>query len=189
MEFIHKKKAEKARSKMLSDQAEASMMEQERMDGEEMARLVQGSLLNKVYEIQSERERQFNLVAQMMNMTVSPCQTMTSSDKMGMSSLNSVMSDMRVEDQQDMEVPPNPAYTQYMLERSMMEETSCDPHSQEVKRSDPVYLTSMASHGVWHNADMNKQQICQQQQQQLAFQQQQQLELQNQHQQQLEHQQ
>merc|ERR1719186_1382555 len=178
MEFIHKKKAEKARSKMLSDQAEASMMEQERMDGEEMARLVQGSLLNKVYEIQSERERQFNLVSQMMNMTVSPCQTITSSDKMGMNGLNSAMSDMRVEEQKDMEVPPNPAYTQYLLERSMMEGTSFDPHSQEVKRSDPVYLTSMASHGVWHNADMNRQQI---------FQQQQKLELQ--HQQQLEHQQ
>merc|ERR1712096_79123 len=133
------------------------------MDGEEMARLVQGSLLNK-----SERERHFNLVSQMMNMPVSPCQTITSSDKMGMNGLNSAMSDMRVEEQKDMEVPPNPAYTQYMLERSMIEGASCNPHSQEVKRSDPVYLTSMASHGVWHNADMNREQIFQKQQQQLA---------------------
>merc|ERR1719427_1616395 len=96
-----------------------------------------------------------------------------------MSCLNSAMSDMSVEQQQDMEVPPNPAYTQYMLERSLIEGTSCDPHSQEVKRSDPVYLTSMASHGVWHNGDMNRQQISQQQQQQqLELQHQQQLELQ-----------
>merc|ERR1719186_152559 len=127
------------------------------MDGEEMARLVQGRPLNK---------------------------TMTRSDSLGLSCLNSAMSDMSVEEQQDMEVPPNPAYTQYMLERSMIEGTSCDSESQEVKRSDPVYLTSMASHGVWHNGGMNMQQVCQQQQQQLAFQQQQQLELQ--HQQQLE---
>merc|ERR1719186_516462 len=175
MEFIHKKKAEKARSKMLSDQDMCSMVEQERMDEEEMSRLVQGSLLNKVYEIQSERERHFNLVSQMMNMTVSPCKTINSSDKMGMNGLNSAMSDMRVEEQKDMEVPPNPAYTQYMLERSMLEGTFGDPHSQEVKRSDPVYLTSMCSHGVWHNADMNREQIFQQQQQRLASQQQQQL--------------
>eukprot|EP00092_Neocalanus_flemingeri_P089505 GFUD01113259.1.p1 GENE.GFUD01113259.1~~GFUD01113259.1.p1 ORF type:complete len:178 (+),score=74.78 GFUD01113259.1:1-534(+) len=142
--------------------------------------MVQGSLLNKVYEIQSDRERQFNLLSQ-MKMTVSPCQMVTSSDKLGMSCLNSAMSDMSVE-QQDMEVPPNPAYTQYLLERSTVEGTSCDPHSQEVKRNDPVYLTSMASHGVWHSEDRNRQQICQQQQ--LELQQQQQLELQ--HQQELE---
>eukprot|EP00092_Neocalanus_flemingeri_P089496 GFUD01113250.1.p1 GENE.GFUD01113250.1~~GFUD01113250.1.p1 ORF type:complete len:197 (+),score=85.81 GFUD01113250.1:180-770(+) len=159
-----------------------SMMDQERMEGEEVARMVQGSLLNKVYEIQSERERQFNLVSQMMQMTVSPSQTLASCDKQGMSCLNSAISDMRVEEQLDMEVPPNPAYTQYLLERSTVEGTSCDPHSQEVKRNDPVYLTSMASHGVWHSEDRNRQQICQQQQ--LELQQQQQLELQ--HQQELE---
>eukprot|EP00092_Neocalanus_flemingeri_P101380 GFUD01129625.1.p1 GENE.GFUD01129625.1~~GFUD01129625.1.p1 ORF type:complete len:198 (-),score=89.61 GFUD01129625.1:90-683(-) len=160
-----------------------SMMEQERMEGEEMARMVQGSLLNKVYEIQSDRERQFNLLSQ-MKMTVSPCQMMTSSDKLGMSCLNSAMSDMSVE-QQDMEVPPNPAYTFYMLERSCLEGTSCDPPT------DPVYLTSMASHGVWHSEDRNRHQISQQQQQQLAFQQQllelqQQQQLEFQHQQELE---
>eukprot|EP00092_Neocalanus_flemingeri_P089508 GFUD01113262.1.p1 GENE.GFUD01113262.1~~GFUD01113262.1.p1 ORF type:complete len:120 (+),score=54.61 GFUD01113262.1:180-539(+) len=116
-----------------------SMMDQERMEGEEVARMVQGSLLNKVYEIQSERERQFNLVSQMMQMTVSPSQTLASCDKQGMSCLNSAISDMRVEEQLDMEVPPNPAFTQYLLERSTVEGTSCDPHSQEVKRNDPVY--------------------------------------------------
>eukprot|EP00092_Neocalanus_flemingeri_P069845 GFUD01085652.1.p1 GENE.GFUD01085652.1~~GFUD01085652.1.p1 ORF type:complete len:205 (-),score=94.14 GFUD01085652.1:62-676(-) len=168
-----------------------SMMDQERMEGEEVARMVQGSLLNKVYAIQSERERQFNLVSQMMQMTVSPSQTLASCDKQGMSCLNSAMSDMRVEEQLDMEVPPNPAYTQYLLERSTVEGTSCDPHSQEVKRNDPVYLTSMASQGVWYSEDRNRHQISQQQQlafqQQLELQQQQQLELQ--HQQQLEDQQ
>ena len=65
-----------------------------------------------------------------------------------------------------------------------MEGTYCNPHSQNVKRHDPVYLTSLASHGVWHTSDMSKQQIWQQQQQQIEFQQQQQLELK--HQQQLE---
>eukprot|EP00092_Neocalanus_flemingeri_P101382 GFUD01129627.1.p1 GENE.GFUD01129627.1~~GFUD01129627.1.p1 ORF type:complete len:203 (-),score=99.03 GFUD01129627.1:90-698(-) len=162
---------------------EQERMEQERMEGEEVARMVQGSLLNKVYAIQSERERQFNLVSQMMQMTVSPSQTLASCDKQGMSCLNSAMSDMRVEKQLDMEVPPNPAYTQYLLERST--------HSQEVKRNDPVYLTSMASHGVWHSEDRNRHQISQQQQQQLAFQQQllelqQQQQLEFQHQQELE---
>eukprot|EP00092_Neocalanus_flemingeri_P049963 GFUD01057603.1.p1 GENE.GFUD01057603.1~~GFUD01057603.1.p1 ORF type:complete len:152 (+),score=63.50 GFUD01057603.1:19-474(+) len=135
-----------------------SMMDQERMEGDEVARMVQGSLLNKVYAIQSERERQFNLVSQMMQMTVSPSQTLASCDKQGMSCLNSAMRDMRVEQQLDMEVPPNPAYTQYLLERSTVEGTSCDPHSQEVKRNDPVYLTSMASQGVWYSEDRNKHQ-------------------------------
>ena len=65
-----------------------------------------------------------------------------------------------------------------MLERSRIEGTSFDPHSQVVKRSDPVYLTSMASHGVWQTNDKNIENI----QQQLAYQQQQQLELQHQHQ-------
>merc|ERR1712202_46437 len=158
------------------------MMETERMDGEDMARLVQGSLLNKVYAMQHDRERENALMTQLTQLTVSPSHHQTSSDKLMISSppLNTAMSG----EQQDMEVPPNPAYTQYMLERSLIEGTSCDPESQEVKRSDPVYLTSMASHGVWHNGGMNMQQVCQQQQQQLAFQQQQQLELQ--HQQQLE---
>jgi len=127
-------------------QVMCSMMEQERREVEEMTRLVQGNLLNKVYEIQCERERQFNLVSQMMEMTVSP---LTNTPKVDMSCLNTAMSDLSVE-QQDMEVPPNQAYTQYMLERSGMEEISGDPHSQGLKRSDPVYLTSMASHGVWH---------------------------------------
>eukprot|EP00092_Neocalanus_flemingeri_P028386 GFUD01030824.1.p2 GENE.GFUD01030824.1~~GFUD01030824.1.p2 ORF type:complete len:206 (-),score=90.97 GFUD01030824.1:90-707(-) len=168
-----------------------SMMDQERMEGEEVARMVQGSLLNKVYEIQFERERQFNLVSQMMQMTVSPCQTLPNCDKQGMSCLDSAPNNMRVEEQQNMEVPPNPAYTQYLLERSTVEGTSCDPHSQEVKRNDPVYLTSMASHGVWHSEDRNRHQISQQQQQQLAFQQQllelqQQQQLEFQHQQELE---
>ena len=54
----------------------------------------------------------------------------------------------------------------------MLEGNNCNPHSQDIKRHDPVYLTSMAGHGVW------------QQQQQIEYQQQQQLELQ--HQQQLE---
>merc|ERR1719186_586786 len=75
-----------------------------------------------------------------------------------------------------MEVPPNPTYTQYMLERSMLEGTSCDPHSQSMKRQDPVYLSSMAS----HDCD-SQQQVLQQQlalQQQLELQHQQKLELQ-----------
>ena len=46
-----------------------------------------------------------------------------------------------------------------------------------VKTSDPVYLTSLASHGVWHSG-MNKPSLWQQQQQQLELKHQQQLELQ-----------
>ena len=53
-----------------------SRMDQERMEGEEVARMVQGSLLNRVYEVQCERERQFNLISQMMKMSVSPDQPM-----------------------------------------------------------------------------------------------------------------
>jgi hypothetical protein len=67
------------------------------------------------------------------------------------------------------QVNANPAYTQYMMERTMLEGNNCNPHSQDIKRHDPVYLTSMASHGVW-----------QQQQQQIQYQQQQRLELQHQ---------
>merc|ERR1712106_202931 len=50
--------------------------------------------------------------------------------------------------QQDMEVASNPAYSAYMLERSLSEDNNGNPHSQHVKRHDPVYLTSMATHGV-----------------------------------------
>ena len=46
-----------------------------------------------------------------------------------------------------------------------------------VKTSDPVYLTSLASHGVWHSG-MNKPSLWQHQQQQLELKHQQQLELQ-----------
>jgi hypothetical protein len=59
------------------------------------------------------------------------------------------------------------------MERILLEGNNCNPHSQDIKRSDPVYLTSMGSHGVWHN-NLDKQQ----QQQQLELQHQQQLELQ-----------
>merc|ERR1712117_751358 len=84
--------------------------------------------------------------------------------------------------QQEMEVNGNQAYVQYMMERSMIEDNYCNPHDQQVKRSDPVYLASMASHGVWHPDQ--KLQHYQQQQSELQQHQQQQLELQ--HQQQLE---
>jgi hypothetical protein len=52
-----------------------------------------------------------------------------------------------------------------MLERIMLEGNNRNPHSQDIKRHDPVYLTSMNSHGAW-------------QQQQQQIQHQQQLELQ-----------
>merc|ERR1711970_1262089 len=143
---------------------ERSMMEtdQDRIDGEKVARLLQDGLLNKVYEVQCEREKQFNLISQMMNMSVSSYQpqerTNTSSK------------------QQEMEVNGNQAYVQYMMERSMIEDNYCNPHDQQVKRSDPVYLASMASHGVWHHDQHLEQQ--QHQQYQLELQHQQQLELQ-----------
>merc|ERR1719186_2339426 len=178
-------------------------METERMDGEQMARLVQGSLLNKVYAMHHDRERETALMSQLTRLKVSPSHHLTSSDKLLLSSpphklgvatcqglsaqlacLSTAMSDMSVE-QQDMEVP---ACTQYMLERSVLEGTSCDPHSQAMKRQDPVYLSSMAS----HDCDGQQQVLPQQfalQQQQLVFQQQQ-LELQHQQQQlELQHQQ
>ena len=53
-----------------------SRMDQERMEGEEVARMVQGSLLNRVYEVQCDKERQFHLISQMMKMSVSPGQAM-----------------------------------------------------------------------------------------------------------------
>ena len=71
----------------------------------------------------------------------------------------------------------NPAYTQYMMERSMMKGNNCHPDTPCVKTSEPVYLTSLASHGVWHSG-MNKPSLWQQQQQQLELKHQQQLELQ-----------
>merc|ERR1711970_587889 len=151
---------------------ERSMMEtdQDRIDGEKVARLLQDGLLNKVYEVQCEREKQFNLISQMMKMSVSSYQpqerTNTSSK------------------QQEMEVNGNQAYVQYMMERSMIEDNYCNPHDQQVKRSDPVYLASMASHGVWHH-DQHLE-LQHQQQQQLELQQHQQQQLELQHQQQLE---
>ena len=65
----------------------------------------------------------------------------------------------------------------------MLEGTSSDPHSQAMKRQDPVYLSSMASHGVFYDCDSQQQVLQQQlalQQQQIVLQQQQQLMLQQQ---------
>merc|ERR1711872_533935 len=147
MGILRKKQQERERRGMDTDQ--------DRIDGEKVARLLQDGLLNKVYEVQCEREKQFNLISQMMNMSVSSCQPTdrtTSSQK-----------------QQDMEVNGNQAYVQYMMERSMIEDNYCNPNDQQVKRSDPVYLASMASHGVWHPE--HHQQLELQHQQQLELQQ------------------
>ena len=62
-----------------------------------------------------------------------------------------------------------------MMERSMMEGNNCHPDTPSVKTSEPVYLTSIASHGVWHSG-MNKPSIWQQHQQQLELKHQQRLE-------------
>ena len=103
-----------------------SMGDQERREGEgeEVARMLQGNLLNKVnlwlvpllalirytffkvYEIQSERERQSNLVSEMMKMTVSSSQTvpMNTCDLVAMAEPNSGVSVITMTEQQDMEV-------------------------------------------------------------------------------------
>merc|ERR1711936_764193 len=164
------------------------VMEQERREGEELVRMVRDTMLNKVYEIQCERETQINLASEMMRMTVSPYHNKTSSAMLDMSCLNSAMSDLSVE-QQDMEVATNPSYHPHLLERSKVEAqaTSSDPYNQDMKRTGPVYITSLASHGVWHN--MQQQQLELHQQQQLEIQQQhQQLELQQQQQLEIQHQ-
>ena len=62
-----------------------------------------------------------------------------------------------------------------MMERSILEDNNGNPHSQHVKRHDPVYLTSVATHGVG-----------QQQYQQVEHQQKQRLQLQHHQQQHLE---
>merc|ERR1712055_457016 len=154
---------------------ERNMMDtdQDRIEGEKVARLLQDGLLNKVYEVQCEREKQFNLISQMMKMSVSPFQPQDSTNTSSK--------------QQEMEVNGNQAYVQYMMERSMMEDNYCNPHDQQVKRSDPVYLASMASHGVWHPDQQHlEQQHSQQYHLELQHQQQKQLELQQHQQQQLE---
>merc|ERR1711942_101040 len=152
---------------------ERSMMDtdQDRIDGEKGARLLQDGLLNRVYEVQCEREKQFNLISQMMKMSVSPFQP---EDRTNTSPK-----------QQEMEVNGNQAYVQYMMGRSMIEDNYCNPHDQQVKRSDPVYLASMASHGVWH-PDQDRQEHQHSQQYHLELQQHQQQQLELQHQQQLE---
>merc|ERR1712106_1110432 len=146
------------------EQAKHSEMDQERMDGEEVARIIQGSLLNKVYEIQLERERQFKLISQMMKMSVSPYETQAGSCQ---------AQGPGEQVQQDMELPPNPAYTQYMLERTLLDDNNCNPHSQLVKRHDPV-IAFMANQGVvrqHHHQAEHHQQVEIQHQQQLELQQ------------------
>merc|ERR1711892_181580 len=147
--------------------------------------MVQASLLNRVYDVQRDKERQFNLISQMMKMSVSPDQPMDGNRCQTQGAGGQV--------QQEMEVASNPAYSAYMLERALLEDNNGNPHSQLVKRHDPVYLSSMATHGVWHHqhaqAEHQEQQKLelqyhQGQQLELQYHQQQQLELQ--HQQQLE---
>jgi hypothetical protein len=63
-------------------------------------------LCYKVYDIQSERERQSAFELEMMKMTISPCHTMavTICDKQLLSGLNIALSEMSVEEQLAMEV-------------------------------------------------------------------------------------
>lgn len=90
--------------------------------------------------------------------------------QMQLDSLTSAMTDMMVEDD-EMQTPCNPAYTQYIQDRTDQEES---PFSQGDKRRDPVYLTSMASHTASSPSDVtlstspnnNTQQQLQQQLQQ-----------------------
>merc|ERR1712106_778016 len=149
------------------EQAKHSEMDQERMEGEEAARMIQGSLLNKVYEIQLERERQFKLISQMMKMSVSPYKTLTATGCQAQGPGERV--------QQDMELSSNPAYAQYMLERTLLDDNNCNPHNQLVKRHDPV-IAFMANQGVGHQQHQHHNQA--EHHQQLEIQHQQQLELQ-----------
>jgi len=63
--------------------------------------------------------------------------------QMQLDSLTSAMTDMMVEDD-EMQAPSSPEYTQYIQDRTAQEQIS--PFSQDEKRRDPVYLTSMATH-------------------------------------------
>merc|ERR1719239_2112372 len=63
--------------------------------------------------------------------------------QMQLDSLTSAMTDMMVEDD-EMQAASSPEYAQYIQDRTAQEQIS--PFSQDEKRRDPVYLTSMATH-------------------------------------------
>ena len=67
-----------------------------------------------------------------------------------------------------------------MHERRRIENGENGPHNQNLKRSDPVYLSSMTSHGVFHNQSIAQedQSLKAYQEQQLELVHQQKLELQ-----------
>merc|ERR1719341_853975 len=96
--------------------------------------------------------------------------------QMQLDSLTSAMTDMMVEDD-EMQAASSPEYAQYIQDRTAQEQIS--PFSQDEKRRDPVYLTSMATHTAasseapLSSSPNNNSQQQQQQQQELQQQQQQ----------------
>ena len=139
--------------------------------------------------MQCDKERQFRLISQMMKMSVSPGQAMDENTCQTQGAGGQVQQDMEVGIHEAIalttltcyssQVASNPAYSAYMLERSLLEDNNGNPHSQHEKRHDPVYLTSMATHGVWHHQHAQAEHQ-QKKQLELQYHQQQQLELQHQ---------
>merc|ERR1712086_853961 len=105
----------------------------------------------------------------MMNMSVCPCETLAGTGCQAQGPGEQV--------QQDIELPSNPAYAQYMVEGSLLDDNNCNPHRQHVKRHDPVTLTIMANQGVGQQQHQHHNQ-AQPYQQELEIQHQHQLELQ-----------
>eukprot|EP00091_Calanus_sinicus_P022884 TRINITY_DN7496_c0_g1_i1.p1 TRINITY_DN7496_c0_g1~~TRINITY_DN7496_c0_g1_i1.p1 ORF type:complete len:143 (+),score=49.24 TRINITY_DN7496_c0_g1_i1:126-554(+) len=115
-----------------------SMGDKERKEGDEVARML--------------KERQSNLVSEMMKMTVSSCPTV-SMDTCDLLTMADGVSD--TSEQQDMEVAANPAYAQYMMKRSLMKDNYCHPDTPGVRTSEPVYLPSLASQWGVGTSEMN----------------------------------
>ncbi|XP_023337644.1 zinc finger protein 853 isoform X2 [Eurytemora carolleeae] len=154
---------------------------------------VQGSLLNKAYEMQCMRDREFNMMDSLSRMDLQGVSISTDNNlftsaplrvqggrmvgggggykingqqlQLQLDQLAGAMTDMMMDDD-EMEAPVNQAYTQYIQERTEVE----NPFSQDTKRSDPVYLSSMAAHTAVPNS--NSQQLLEQQIQQQQLQQQ-----------------
>merc|ERR1712200_64561 len=120
----------------------------------------QGSLLNKVYEMQCAQQQQqqstiFTVVGGRMVSSGSPMPLNGQQLMMQLDGITSAMTGMSVQEE--------------AMDSSTSEEEE-SPFSQASRRRDPVYLASMAAHSLPSSQELERHHLDQLQQQQLEYQ-------------------
>merc|ERR1719410_2295848 len=124
--------------------------EQNRFDMSGLSRDMTGMEVNQSLDMSSmaahmrgmeaQQQREEAVTRQMMGMHVTGGHVDTTS-------LRHAFGAMNMENQPSMEVAPNPSYTEYMIERVKLEESSSESTPYHQSRS-PLFLSSLASNAL-----------------------------------------